>query len=115
MWLPITTTVPATITTNVGTYPTWEIEGTGFQPYRVEYVNGLNPTYEIKSYIPVSDDIRKAVKDLGYGIDELGDLFEEFCQRLIDLDEDIRLDEALHDSEDLDDFLKEFIVKNKKN
>jgi len=115
MWLPITTTAPATITTNVGTYPTWEIEGTGFQPYRVEYVNGLNPTYEIKSYIPVSDDIRKAVKDLGYGIDELGDLFEEFCQRLIDLDEDIRLDEALHDSEDLDDFLKEFIVKNKKN
>ncbi len=113
----------ATITTSVGTYPTWTIEGTGYpKAYESRWATSVptntftfTPIHDTEKYIFIPDELRKTLEGLNYNLNNLSDLFAEFCQRLIDLHEDMRLDEALHDSEDLDDFLKEFIVNNKKN
>lgn len=119
-------TVPsssATITTSVGTNPTWTIEGTGYpKAYESRWAASVpnntftfTPIHDTEKYIFIPDELRKTLKGLNYNLNNLSDLFAEFCERLIDLREDMRLDEAFHDSEDLDDFLKEFIVNNKKN
>lgn len=120
MTFPATAT---TLTTSADTNLRWTIEGTGYpKAYEVGWATSVpNNTltftkiHDTEKYIFIPDELQKTLKGLNYNLNNLSDLFAEFCQRLIDLHEDMRLDEAFHDSEDLDDFLKEFIVNNKKN
>jgi len=108
MYIPTNTLISETGLTNCGTvvldtYPTWTDSTT---TYGVAYNN---------DYISISKDLSEEIRKLGYNLNMVADVFSEFCERLIDLHEDMRLDEAFHNSDDLDDFLKEFIVNNKKN
>ena len=122
MYIPTNTIINATSYINSSetglTNPTLTNSTTYWPPSDYQYVTDIISDYGVAStndYIAISKDLSEEIRKFGYNLNMVTDAFSEFCERLIDLHEDMRLDEAFHDSEDLDDFLKEFIVNNKKN
>lgn len=72
-------------------------------------------TIGTNSFFTVPEDLLDRIKAAGFSVDMLKDLFAEFCERLLDLHEEMELDEAFHHSEELDAFLSEFIQNTKED
>lgn len=123
-----TTTTNLQINTSIGTITdgtSWwrptEI-GWGYEPvtntnwgntttanYTIPWESVNQVTIGKHSFFIVPEDLLDRIKAAEFSVDRLKDLFAEFCERLLDLHEEMELDEAFHHSEELDAFLSEFI------